>query len=101
MIHRYDKIRAMPVVLANVHESLYSRSYHVLGVVKELATAGVPSDKILAMIEYLETPLPASGQVQVALKMGGDTTIAEDFEEMRQKSELAESLIRCYKPPTE
>jgi hypothetical protein len=58
--HEYDQIRAMPTSLGHYHESVFSKSYHVLYVVKALLKAGVPNENILSIIRYLETPLPGN-----------------------------------------
>jgi hypothetical protein len=89
-LHPFDKIRAMPIAIAKIHESLYSRSYWILRTVTDLLENGTPGDKVLEIIKYLETPLPTAEQVQESLKGSGEMTMAECFEEMRQHAEAFE-----------
>jgi hypothetical protein len=84
-IHRYDQIREMPTVICNVHESIYSRSYHILMVAKDLLSSGVPSDKVLEIIQYLETPLPTAEDAQAASPA---RDAIREFEDMRTKAGL-------------
>lgn len=56
-------VAEMPRVRNNMHESLF-RSYHVLGLVKEMLQDGVPPKTILMIIESLsnwpESPTPGA-----------------------------------------
>lgn len=52
-----DKIRNMPVVIDNNHQSLY-RSHAILMIVCDLLEKGTPADVVLALIREYGQPFP-------------------------------------------
>lgn len=89
--HHYDQIRAMPISLGHYHESVYSKSYHILRLVKTLLDVGVPGENVLDIIKYLETPLPGD-QRELEEQIGEAYAFAE-IDDLLKFSGTAQTLL--------